>query len=111
MDAGSDTYAAGYMLFRYLAWQTANTVHGQEVNDAPNVIATMAKDIVGGFSSSSSMLSSENGVSSDLGENSLAITSIQNSMMDFADSCISDSLAGVQQEDKQNSSLFITGNV
>ena len=112
VDAGSDSYAAGYMLFRYLAWQTANTVHGQEVNESSNVIATPATEgVVGELVSSSSMLTGNAMTVSDLGENSLAIASIQNSLIDFADSRISDSLAGVQQEDKQNSSLFITGNV
>jgi hypothetical protein len=48
---------------------------------------------------------------SDCAESSLAIASIQNSLIDFADSGVSDSMYGVQQEDKQNSSLFITGNV
>ena len=112
VNAGSDSYAAGYMLFRYLAWQTANTVHGQEVNESSNVIATPATEgVVGELVSSSSMLAGNAMTVSDLGENSLAIASIQNSLIDFADSRISDSLAGVQQEDKQNSSLFITGNV
>ena len=112
VDAGSSSYAAGYMLFRYLARQVAGTVNGQAANESPNVIATPPVDVVGELASASSMLLSDNGVvSSDCGESSLAITSIQNAMIDFANTRIFDSLSGTQQEDKQNSSLFITGNV
>ena len=112
VNAGSSSYAAGYMLFRYLAKQVAGTVNGQAANESPNVIATPSSDVVGELASASSMLLSENGVvSSDSGESSLAIASIRNSLIDFADSRISDSLSGTQEEDKQNNSLFITGNV
>ena len=110
MLAGADTYAAGYMLLRYFAKQVADTGNGHVVNELPNVIATPPTDIVG--EASSSMLLSGNAMTvSDCAESSLAIASIQNSLIDFADSGVSDSMYGVQQEDKQNSSLFITGNV
>ena len=39
------------------------------------------------------------------------IASIQDALVGFADVGVSDSLTGLQQEDKQNSSLFVTGNI
>lgn len=104
------SYSGGYMLLRYFAKQVADRANNVEVNASPNVAATVDFDMIEKFTSSS-MLAGNAMTVSDLGENSLAIASIQNSLIDFADSRISDSLAGVQQEDKQNSSLFITGNV
>lgn len=106
----TNSYSGGYMLLRYFAKQVADRANNVEVNASPNVAATVDFDMIEKFTSSSSLSSNAMTVS-DLGENSLAIASIQNSLIDFADSRISDSLAGVQQEDKQNSSLFITGNV
>jgi hypothetical protein len=100
------------MLFRYLAKQVAGTVSGQSGNESSNVVATTVTDVVSGFTATSSSMLAGNSVTvSDCSERSLAITSIQNAIIDFADIRVSDSLAGVQQEDKQNSSLFVTGNI
>lgn len=111
-EVGNLTYAAGYMLFRYLAKQVADAFHGQSGNESPGMIATTAADVASGFASTSSSMLAGNAMTvSDCSESSLTIASIQNAILDFADTRVSDSMAGVQQEDKNNNSIFITGNI
>ena len=112
VNAGGDSYAAGYMLFRYLAKQVADSANSQAANASPDVAATVPSGVSGTLVSSSAMLLSDCvAVSSDYGESPLAMVSIRNSLIDFTDTGISGSLNGTQEEDKQNSSLFVTGNV
>ena len=86
-------YAGGYMLLRYFAKQVADAWNGESLGSSCNMLAS---DRTGNSSSSDSLLN---------------LASIQADMIDFAATPVSGSLSGMQQEEANTDSLFITGNV
>ena len=89
---GYYAYAGGYMLLRYFAKHVVDEWNGESLDNSGNMLAS---NVIGG--SSSNRL--------------LNLASVQGDMIDFADTPVSDSLGGIQQDESKNSSLFITGNV
>jgi Ca2+-binding RTX toxin-like protein len=83
-------YAGGYMLLRYFAKQVADYWKVETTTQSNAMLASSATD------SSESLVN---------------LASINAAMIDFADNTISDAVSGIQKEESQSNSLFITGNV
>ena len=89
---GYYAYAGGYMLLRYFAKHVVDAWNGESPGNSGNMLAS-------------------NGTGGSSSNRLLNLASIQADMIDFADTPVSDSLGGIQQDESKTRSLFITGNV